>query len=356
MLDKTEHFRDIFVIGGSAGAIEELRTLLHEIDENFKGILFVAIHLSPYSKSELDLILGRECKIPVKFAQHKEKFEPGHVYLAVPNRHFLVDEDCMYLTNGPRENRSKPAIDPLFRSAAVSMQQRVTGILLSGNLDDGSAGLLAVKDCGGETLIQKPETARFPDMLHNARAVAPIDNICNIREMGQFINKTAKEKANPKSRFIPENLKLEVDISLKAQSDIDLQNQLGSQVPFICPECNGPLWEMKDKRIKRYRCHTGHAYTLKNLAAGQEESIEEALWAALRTLEEKIRTLNTIAEVGESGVNYTEENAVLQDKIENAHKYIDTLRKFLLKFEGEHGDAPNTEEAPASEAVLSDEE
>ncbi len=335
--------RNIFVIGGSAGSITSLRAIFSQIKADFEGTILVAIHLHPHLRSHLDRVLAEKSEIPIELATHGKTLEKGKAYLCVPNRHILVDEEKIILTNGPRENRVKPAIDPLFRSAAFYHRSKTTGIILSGTLDDGSAGLLAVKDCGGLSIVEDPETAQFKEMPKNAKAIASIDHIASPEEIGQLIYEISRSPAPAPPKHIPENLEAEVKISIRSQSDIDLQNELGNQVPYICPECSGPLWEMKEKRQKRYRCHTGHAYSLKNLAAGQEEALEESLWAALRTLEEKARTLKTISK--EAKRELDDDMAThYEHQSESLYQQTEHLRNFLLDFENRFGKDPVLEQ------------
>ncbi len=334
--NNTRRTKNVFAIGGSAGSLPVISKIVARIRPDFDGHLFIVRHVAPYTKLDLGKVLKEESHIPVVTAQHGTEIASGYAYVGVPDRHFLVQDNHIHLTNGPRENRSKPAIDPLFRSAAVAYKSRLTGIILSGNLDDGSAGMLAIKDCGGHNIVQDPETAEYPDMPRNASRAASVEHQLSPEEIATYINDTFRESA-PEAPTIPDYLRLEVQISLRSRSDINLQNELGEQVPFICPECKGPLWEMDDARVSRYRCHTGHAYTLETLAAGQERVLEETLWAALRTMEEKTKVLYTLAQDNASMPSVAQ---TYSERAEESARYTERLRSFLLDFECVHGSDP----------------
>ncbi|MFZ5995974.1 MAG: chemotaxis protein CheB [Nitrospirota bacterium] len=200
------------------------------------------------------------------------------------------------LTRGPRENLARPAIDPLFRSAAASHNSRMIGVVLSGMLDDGTAGLFTVKRCGGITCVQDPDDAFYPDMPKNAMEHVTIDYILPAREIGPMLNRLVREPATVKNMHIPDDVVKESQIAEKALSNINIIEQMGDKTPFVCPDCGGGLWEVRNDPIQRYRCNTGHAFTIRTLLASQNESLERALWAAVRTLEERANMLKRLAD------------------------------------------------------------
>jgi two-component system chemotaxis response regulator CheB len=198
------------------------------------------------------------------------------------------------VTKGAQENRSRPGIDPLFRSAAVAYGNRVIGVLLTGYLDDGTAGLTAIKRCGGTCVVQDPKDAAYPDMPQNALNQVKIDHCVPIAEMGALFLKLLR-KSRGARKPVPEDLLIEAKIAQRVLSDLPSVEALGDQVPFNCPGCGGILWKIDRATGARYRCHTGHAYTERVLLAEQTKKIEETLWVALRMFEERRNLLVTMA-------------------------------------------------------------
>jgi two-component system chemotaxis response regulator CheB len=233
------------------------------------------------------------------------------------NGHLLVSK-------GAQENRSRPAIDPLFRSAAACFGNRTTGILLTGYLDDGTAGLIAIQRCGGVSIIQDPADADYPDMPKNALNQMKPDYCIPIVEMGGVLSTlmTRKPKKQP---AIPEDILKEVKIAERVLSDLPSVNSLGEQVPFNCPGCGGVLWKMDKGPGLRYRCHTGHAYTAGSLLAEQTMKIEETMWIALRMFEERKNLLTTIAKE-KKGAVATSAN----ERAKMSQVHIDRIRAILL--------------------------
>jgi two-component system chemotaxis response regulator CheB len=200
----------------------------------------------------------------------------------------------MLVTKGARENRYRPAIDPLFRSAAATHGSRVIGVLLTGALDDGTAGLMAVKKCGGVTIVQDPKDASYPEMPQSALNNMHVDHCVSISQMADLLAKLANESPG-KGKSIPEPVRIEALIAERVLSDVTRVNGLGEQVPYNCPNCGGILWEMEASKLQRYRCHTGHSFTARALLTSQSEKIEETIWVALRMFEERKNLLNNMA-------------------------------------------------------------
>jgi len=215
-----------------------------------------------------------------------EVFETGHVYLAPSDHHMMVGKDRIKITKGARENRQRPAIDPLFRSAAVAHGNRVIGIVLTGYLDDGTAGLMAIQRCGGTCVVQDPADAAYADMPLNALAQVKVDHSVPLSEMGSLLTMLCQKKRG-KRKAVPEDILIEAKIAERVLSDLPSVEALGEQVPFNCPGCGGVLWEMAEGDSLRYRCHTGHSFTAPVLLAEQTAKVEETLWVALRMLEER---------------------------------------------------------------------
>jgi two-component system chemotaxis response regulator CheB len=197
-----------------------------------------------------------------------------------------------------RENRVRPAIDPLFRSAAASYGARVVGVVLTGLQDDGTAGLLAIKRCGGIAIVQDPTDAPYPQMPRHALEHVEVDYCVPILKMGAVLYRLIQEPL-PETPPIPpdvlQDILIEVDIAERPHANSNGVEGLGTLAPLVCPDCNGPLWEMQQDKLGRYRCRLGHAFTTETLLAGQSEVLEQALWAAVRTMEDRMRILLTLA-------------------------------------------------------------
>lgn len=335
--------RDTVVIGTSAGGVEALKRLLAVFPADFPASIFVTIHLAANAERVLAEILDRSTPLSVHFAEHGQQPRLGCVYLAPPDRHLVLADDHLALIRGPLENRARPAIDPLFRSAAVRRRSRVIGAVLTGHLDDGSAGLLAVKRCGGLAFVQHPEDALVDSMPRNAANAlgALLDGAFPLEELGRRIAHLAGTPASPPSE-VPPDIALENDISERLGTQDERLTKIGKLVALTCPECAGPLVEVTDPAIHRYRCFTGHAFSADALLADQEDRVERALWAAVRSLEERRNTLLTLARTSRtasrdrSGQRLEQEAAQLQS-------HAQTLRAILLAqrtpTEGQPGDA-----------------
>jgi two-component system chemotaxis response regulator CheB len=272
--------RDIVVIGGSAGGIPALIELLAAMQPDLDASVFIAIHTSPDGGGMLPEILQRGSKWPVIFARDHERIRRAHIYVAPPDHHLLLRRTVVQLTRGPRENRFRPAVDPLFRTAAQVFNRRVIGIVLSGGLDDGTHGLELVKLHGGVAIAQDPEEALQPSMPLSAIQNVEVDHILPAAAIGVRLAQLIGEQVEE----IPDTDPKEPDV---AEGTADNQNQVtGPPSEYTCPECGGTLWELGGGKVLRYRCHVGHGYTADSLLADQSDSLENALWGALRALEE----------------------------------------------------------------------
>lgn len=315
------HFR-VIVIGASAGGVEALRSLTRALPEDLPAAVFVVLHLSRDSPSMLAEILARAGPLPVGRAVDGEPIHAGRIYVAPPDFHLLLRRDRMYTSRGPRENNVRPAIDPLFRSAAIAYGAAVIGVVLTGNLYDGAAGLRSIKLRGGTTIVQDPRDALFPSMPQSALRETEIDHCVPLHEIPRVLVSLAKPlPAAAPAAAVPPNaggqaglhsalpavsdppsqetnmasteiMKTEIDVveAKIAEGDADreeLLRRIASPAPYICPECHGALWEIRDEALIRFRCRVGHAYTLESLLTEQDEVIEEALWSAVRALEER---------------------------------------------------------------------
>jgi two-component system, chemotaxis family, protein-glutamate methylesterase/glutaminase len=275
--------RGIVVIGASAGGVEALKRLSGSLSPDLPATLFVVLHLPPEGRSMLPAILERSGPLPASHPRDGERFERGRIYVAPPDRHLELEETTVRLSSGPRENGYRPAIDRLFTTAAHVHGERVTGVVLSGALDDGTVGLNNVVAAGGAGIIQDPEEALYPAMPSSAAAYVPDARILPLEEIAEMITTLATRPvplpARPRAQVAEEQ-------APNPTSTFDAQN--GRISGITCPECNGVLWETDEDGILRFRCRVGHAFTLESLVASQGLSLEAALWTALRALDERV--------------------------------------------------------------------
>ena len=286
---------DLIVVGASAGGVEALSTLVSRLPADFPAAVLVVLHSSAAAETQLHRVLGGHGRLPAKVAEHGEPIQRGQIYVAPSDQHLLVRDEHILLSRGPHENRHRPAVDTLFRSAAVAYRSRCVGIVLSGYLDDGSAGLRAIKRCGGKAMVQDPDDAMVADMPASAARVVVVDYLLPVAGMGPVLARLAREPVEMLHEP-PEEVVVEAGIAERVMSDIRSDQRLGQLVPVSCPECGGPLWQVDSETMERYRCHVGHAYTARALLADQDNAVEQALWVAMRTLEERANILANMAE------------------------------------------------------------
>jgi two-component system, chemotaxis family, protein-glutamate methylesterase/glutaminase len=316
--------RNIVAVGTSAGGLEALDELIGRLPTDIPASIFVVQHLAPEgSGNPLLERLSRHKAFRCKLATHGERFERGRVYIAPPDHHLLVKKTEILVTKGARENRNRPGIDPLFRSAAVNHGRHVVGVVLTGMLDDGTAGLIAIRKCGGVTVVQDPREATYPGMAESALANLPVDHCVRIAEMGPLLDQLTREAVGT-GKPIPEDVKTEAIIAERVLSDVSAVNSLGDLVPYNCPNCGGVLWNMKGSATDRFRCHTGHSFTAAALLASQTEKIEETLWIALRMFEERHNLLNAM------GAKTSAAGTSTRARAREAKVHIERIRAILL--------------------------
>lgn len=324
--------RDIVVIGGSAGAITALQTLVKGLPKDFNAAIFVVVHLSPDSPNVLPHILGRAGKLPAANARHGETIEPGRIYVAPPDHHLLVQSPGqIHISYGPKENRFRPAVDPLFRSAALAFGPRVVGVVLSGGLDDGTAGLLAIKQAGGIALVQDPEEAEAPSMPASALRHVEVDRTLKVGQIPACLTKLVSEPIEPLSAIatrpaMPKQLEIEVKVQSVENNRETAIRDLGEPSLFTCPECHGTLIQIRHGQPVRFRCHTGHAYTSATLETELGGKIEDALWITIRSLEEHAMLLNHMADNGTADGG---EPARLRSRAKHSLHRSNVIRKAL---------------------------
>ncbi|MBE9169151.1 chemotaxis protein CheB [Pleurocapsales cyanobacterium LEGE 06147] len=286
----------IIVIGASAGGVETLRKLVAGLPADLPAAVFVVIHISPHSNSVLPKILSRAGSLEALHPTHGEIIQPGRIYVAPPDYHMLLKPGQIQLTRGAKENNSRPAIDVLFRTAARAYDSQVIGVLLSGLLDDGTAGLWTIKQQGGVVIVQDPDEALYPSMPRNAIENVDVDLILPVLEITKALVNLAQKP--PKTRQLPRKSSLEIESDPAELEPVVMQNDKHSGTPsaFACPDCGGVLWEAKEGNLIRFRCRIGHAFSVESLMAEQSDQLEEALWSALRALEEMANIRRRLAQ------------------------------------------------------------
>jgi two-component system chemotaxis response regulator CheB len=283
-------------VGASAGGVEALQTLVRGLPADVPAAVFVVLHMSADAPSMLPQILNRAGPLPVAAAVDNEPIAPGRVYVAVPDHHLLIERGRVCLVRGPKENRSRPAVDPLFRSAARAYGSRVIGVVLTGALDDGTSGLQAVKGRGGLAVVQDPAEALYTGMPRSAMEHVAVDYCMPLAEIPALLARLAAEPAPDESAYpVPPNLDLEVRIAELDMEAFDNGEVPGTPSVFACPECHGTLWEIQDGNLLRFRCRVGHAYSAESMLAEHDDGLETALWSALRALEESVALARRMA-------------------------------------------------------------
>lgn len=288
---------DIVVVGASAGGVEALMALVRDLPADLPAAVFVVLHLPPDSRSALPAILTRAGALPARHPDDGERIARGRIYVAPPDRHLLVERGHIRLVRGPRENRCRPAVDPLFRTAARAYGARVIAVVLSGMLDDGTAGLIAVSQRDGITIVQDPSDTLFSGMAESAIEYDNPSYILPVSEIGPLLDRLTHEPASGAGdREVSSAMEKEANEAAFDLETIEGDDKPGRSSGFGCPECGGVLWEIEEGALIRYRCRVGHAYTADGLAAEQSLHLEAALWAALRGLEEKASLVHRLAE------------------------------------------------------------
>jgi two-component system chemotaxis response regulator CheB len=279
----------IIVVGASAGGVEALSRLAASLMNEIPAAIFVSMHISGKVRSYLPDILNRHGPLPAKHPQDGEVFQAGHLYIAPPDRHLLLEPGRIRLLHGPKENGFRPAIDPLFRSAARAYGAHVIGVILSGSLDDGTAGLQDIKSHGGVAIVQDPQDCLYDGMARSAIENVSVDYILPISAIGPKLACLAEEPTQQGgiTMQIEERLR-DSEIVQNDRDDQELGKRSGEPSIFTCPECGGVLWEMDEGDVIRFRCHVGHRYSAESMFSAQGEMLEAALWTAVRALEESV--------------------------------------------------------------------
>ncbi|MBW0000281.1 MAG: chemotaxis protein CheB [Verrucomicrobia bacterium] len=290
--------KDIIVIGTSTGGSEALQVVVSGLPADLRAALFIVLHISADGLGILPDTLARAGRLPASNAQNWEAIRPGRIYVAPPDHHLLLERSGhVRITRGPRENRFRPAVDPLFRSAAHAFGPRVAGVVLTGGLDDGTAGLWTIKDRGGTTIVQDPDAALAPSMPRNTLEHVTVDHCVPLEEIAPLLVRLSLQPAETGPAG-PGSKLLETEVSI-AKEDNALEvgiMEWGTPSLYACPECRGVLFQLEEGSNLRFRCHTGHAYSLETLPAEFSERMEETLWNAVRSMEESMLLMQRMAD------------------------------------------------------------
>lgn len=291
-------FGHVVVIGASAGGVHALVGVAAALPRLFPAPICIVQHVGNHPSVLPELLRLRGANDAVH-AENGQRLASGTLHVAPPDRHMLLDGDLIRLSGGPKENHARPAIDPLFRTAAFAFGPMVIGVILTGQMDDGTAGLKAVKDCGGVAIVQDPASAAEPSMPRSALGNVDVDHCVALADIPDLLTRLVSSAARPRRKHAPEQVIREVAINQGTRTMEQLV-PIGKPSPLTCPECHGGLWEMNDPKPLRFRCHTGHAFTALSLAEAQKDAAEESLWSSLRALREREVLLRRLADIAEA--------------------------------------------------------
>jgi two-component system chemotaxis response regulator CheB len=318
--------RDIIAIGGSLGAVDAVSQLCRGLPADLAASMFIVVHVGAQGNNLLADIFSAHSPISISTAVDGESLRPGHAYVAPADNHLLIVDNLIRLGRGPRENMARPAVDPLFRSAAVAFGPRTIAVVLTGMMNDGASGLADVKRCGGTTVVQNPADALASDMPWGALRASDVDYRAPLADMAGLLIRLAQEEAGP-AVDIPEDIRAEVEIALGRRSDSEILAKFADPVAVSCPSCGGVLSQVKRSPL-RFRCQVGHAYTADALALEKQEPVDEALRVALRIVEERVLLSKKMAEEarrsgrGAAAASY-------EQRASEIHAYANTLRRAI---------------------------
>ncbi len=333
--------RDIIVIGGSAGALSVLQELFAPLPANFPAAVFVVVHQSQSQPGRLPEILSRVGKLPADHAKDGAPIELGRVYVAPPNYHVLIERGRMKLSLGPKENRFRPSIDPLFRTAARTYEKQVIGVILSGQLDDGTLGMMRVKQFGGTAIAQDPASAEAGDMPASVIRNVPCDYILSPDQIAGVLTQLVQEPSTLPSaggasimsaNDLPENAGIPSetgDTADRGDNALTTGHLPGAPTGLTCPQCGGAVWEGNERGLLTYRCHVGHAYTAESMASEHDSHLESTLWEAVRMFQESAAMHRRMeAKAHERGVN--DMAARYGERAAEQEARTETMRQLLL--------------------------
>jgi two-component system, chemotaxis family, protein-glutamate methylesterase/glutaminase len=323
--------RNVLAIGTSAGGVEALRFLASGFPSDFPASVLVVIHLPPDYQSSLDSILTQAGPLPARFATDDMTPEPGQIYIGPADSHLILDGDRLRLGQGPRENNTRPAIDPLFRSVARCCGHRGIGAVLTGTLGDGASGLHTLHEYGGLTVVQDPDDAAFSGMPEAALTKFTPDHVTSLAGMPalfqRLVNGPQGKQAAPSSDLI-----YEVDLAMGGNGSMSQMDRIGQRSLLACPDCHGVMWEIKEGDLIRYRCHVGHAYTAELMSLALDENLKRALNSGLRALDERIALARKLYEQAKNaGRTHLAES--WRKKLDESEREAEILRGSIRQFD-----------------------
>jgi two-component system chemotaxis response regulator CheB len=338
----------IVVIGGSSGALEALRTIVGALPKDLDASFFVTLHTSPGSVGVLDQVLSRLRTLRAEYPDDMAPIQPGVVYLAPPDRHLLVKRNHVRVTRGPRENRFRPAVDPLFRTAAAAYGRRVIGIVLSGGLDDGAAGLGAIKHAGGVAIVQHPGEALVPSMPEAALRHIDVDHVLRASDIPDVVTRLIRDCPEAEDHAMTGTPR--DDPAEAGAHDIHHADQMGPPSPFTCPDCGGTLWQSSEGQVLQFHCHVGHRYSSDSLLGAQDDALEQALWTALRALEETTELRRRMARrAHDRGMPVI--SASYEEQAHETEERAHTIRRVLMPAARGHVVARDAAPSPSEKAT-----
>jgi two-component system, chemotaxis family, protein-glutamate methylesterase/glutaminase len=314
-LDENGTGHDLVVIGASAGGVEALKRVVADLPGDLPAAVCIVLHIAPSSPSALAGILARAGPLPCRFAGEEQPLRCGEIIVAPPDHHLAVEDGRVRLTVGPRENGHRPAVDVLFRTAAVARDSRVVGVILSGTRDDGAAGLAVVKAEGGSAVVQSPDDALYPGMPVSALANVVVDAVVPAERIGETIS------AIVKGQPLPDDARPHVP---------DDDPDKGDRLTSVCPECGGVLTERVEAGVPYWECHVGHRYSPSSFAHAQGAGVEAALWTAVRALRDRGALLRRIAEQFE-GRGQTASGRRFRGRADEAYRQADLVLEMLTE-------------------------
>lgn len=324
---------DIIVIGTSAGGLKALGAILGTLPADLNAVLFIVQHLAADKPSILPQILSDLSSLPASHPTDGEPIQSGRIYVAPPDYHLLVNQGAMRVVRGPQENRFRPAIDVLFRSAARAYGPRVVGVVLTGYLDDGTVGLQAIKKRGGVALVQDPKEAEYPSMAKSALRYVKVDHCLPLAKIPDLLVQLSKEPAAAEEDYpVTEEIEIESRIAeqqMNTQELLEHVEAIGRRTTYTCPECNGSIWQIGQEYPLRFRCHIGHSFTGSVFLSEQAQNLENALWSAVRAMEEKVTFSRQMAAQMET---YTLESAAdkYKDHANSLDAEVSLIRGIIL--------------------------
>ena len=319
----------VVVVGASAGGLTALTELVSQLRPGMNAAIFVVMHLS--RKAITDFLVHRlqqYTRLRCEVARHDHPIEREHIYVAPPNEHLLIKPGKILLGHGPEENRWRPSIDVLFRSAAVAYGNHAIGVIITGLLDDGMAGMVSIKKCGGICIVQDPNEAEYPEMPLSVLNRVEADYCISLADMG-FTLEHLTRNGLVQNSSIPDEIRKEAEIAENVATGAPNVAPLGEQTVYTCPDCGGNLWNITHDNVSRYRCHIGHSYSENDLIVKQASQLESTLWVALRMMEDRKNLL------GKLGRDSRKRGAITiatahEEKEKELQRHIEKLKEILF--------------------------